>query len=685
MPTIIIPTFGGEVPRTTPRLLDNNQASVAVNCQLQRGALEALKGPAHVHRLDKAAKTIFKHDVDGWLSWDKAVNVVKSAIPDIVGDKPLGHLFITGDRDYPTQYFAGGKVYRLGVPRPTKAPTVRVETGAALGNVRAYAFGANEPSEFPARYGYEHILNEVESTETATVSTIAGIQMGSESVDSGSMSAVRQFNVAAVLKAKAKQCNAIAENGRTDWTDTEVAIAIGENYMSIREWWETYGQSESVCPWASASACREDGYTYYVDEEVDVFERELSRSSSYVYTIVQYLADGTFQQESAPSPASEIVDVLEGDGVIVSGFEIPQMDGLSIAYIRIYRTIAGNTSSEFHFVAEIPATQTSYHDTASDLDLASSEVLATTTWDAIPDDAQGLIHADNGLYVCFRGNELLISEPFVAYAFPTDYRLSTVDPIVALAHVDGTIIVLTTGRPYLVAGAEPAQMQITYLPIEQSCVSARSVASLPGGVVYASPDGLMLFSSSEQQLLTAQTWTREQWQALEPEKLLGTVHEGRYVGFFDGSNKGFLFSLGGKDVVWMELPEDWQVLDVYHHSNDDCVYVSVSTPQGHGVWQLEAGEILTYRWRSKPFFLSALTGMSSVRVEGEQSPRNMATVKIYGPDGERVRATGRIGDSKTRRLPTTRAEKVWSVELTGTVTIFEVRIGGSVEGLEYGQ
>ena len=44
----------------------------------------------------------------------------------------------------------------------------------------------------------------------------------------------------------------------------------------------------------------------------------------------------------------------------------------------------------------------------------------------------------------------------------------------------------------------------------------------------------------------------------------------------------------------------------------------------------------------------------------------------------------KVSDSRAKRLPTGRAEKVWSLELTGTATAYEVRIGGSVEGVEYG-
>lgn len=476
MPVITIPTFGGEVPRTTPRLLEATQAARAVNCDLRRGALEALRGPALVQTLnapdtpDRPGRTIFKHDLDGWLAWDKEVSVVKSAVTDVTGDTPLGHVFMTGDRTYPTQYLAGGKVCRLGLPRPSSPLTVRIKKQAAVTDtVEVYGFGAQSAAEIPPRYGVDGLPE-------------------------------------------------IQEDG------------------------------VSITPFADSSLeGLEPGQ-----------ETTVARSSAYCYTLVRSLAGGVIQQESAPSPPSEVVDVDDGDGCVISGWDIPDLEDLCVTHIRLYRTLSGEKTSEFHFLAEAPADAVEYEDTAHDKDVPL-EVLSTSLWDEIPDDARGLIKTDNGLYAAFHGNELLVSEPFVAYAFPSAYRLTVEDEIVALGHVDGTIIVLTKGRPYLAAGSAPESLQLVHLPIEQACVSARSVASLPGGVVYASPDGLMHFTANEQTLLTAGTFTREQWQAMGPDKLLGAVLDGRYVGFFAGSNLGFLFSIGAKDVVHVELPDGWRV------------------------------------------------------------------------------------------------------------------------------
>ena len=592
MPTLAVTSFLGEMPRMEPRMLESGYAVADVNCCLDRGSLRPLRGAAFMEPLDAPAVAIFKHDIDGWFAWEGEVSAVKSAVADVDGEKPLGHVLVTGERGYPTQRLSGGEIHRLGIPRPSVAPVANVAKEAALAT-SVFGFCARTHAELPLRYGSEGALVEERNVE--------------------------------------------------------------------------------VTPYATL-------------EEILTPEKESSivRSSAYCYTFVQSLAGGLIQQESAPSPPSEVVDVPNGAGVTLSGFAVPALEGLTVSHIRIYRTVSGTTASDFHFLAELPAEVTSYTDTILDKDV-STEILRTSTWDPIPDDARGLIKTDNGIYAAFRGNELLVSEPFYPYAFPSIYRLTVEDTIIALGHVDATIVILTTGRPYLAQGGVPESLQLVHLPIEQACMSARSVASLPGGVIYASPDGLMMFTSNEQSLVSGQTFTREQWQELHPETLMGTVHDGRYVAFFSGTNEGFLFNLGRTDVVRVRFPEDWKVHALYHHSEDDCVYLSIETKNGYGVYRFEAGESLEYTWRSKVFFTSALTGMSCARVEGEQGTTAPAVLKVFGPDAERPRAHMAFRDSRTRRIPPTRSERLWSFEISGRSPVYEVRLGSSVEDLEYGR
>ncbi|MDR1685199.1 MAG: hypothetical protein LBR82_01955 [Desulfovibrio sp.] len=589
MPAVIVGTFAGEVPRLEPGLLETQQASRAVNCTMDRGSLRALRGPSRVANLPAVSGTIYKHPQDGWLGWSSdKVSVVPSAVIDVDGDAPLGHLLITGEREYPTQRLAGGDTCRLGLPRPSTAPELNRNEMSAAGTVRVMGYAAPDYGDVPGRYGEDdQLLPIVPSGGTLTAT---------------------------------------------------LELAEGE-------------------------------------------DQGISRSTIYCYTYVRYMADGVIQQESAPSPPSVMVDVLDGDGVTVGGFVLPTLDDVRVTHIRIYRTVGGTESGEFRFVAEIPATQTEYEDTAHDKDI-DVEVLRTSLWDAIPDDAQGLIKTDNGIYAAFRGNELLVSEPYIPYAFPDAYRLTVEDKIVALSHVDNTIVILTEGRPYLAQGQAPESLQLIHLPIEQSCVSARSVSTLPGGVIFASPDGLMLFSANEQTLLTGGMFTREQWQELGPADILGAVSEDQYIAFSRATGRGFVYDFSRKDVVRLDLP-DVAVHALYRHTGDDCLYLSMDdgTP---GVGRYGDGEHLTFTWRSKAFFTSALVGMTALRVTGGQRPGNRLLVTVYGPHPTRARARLRLTDSRTKRITATRAERWWSVELSGRCTVRELRLGTGVEALEVG-
>ena len=159
---------------------------------------------------------------------------------------------------------------------------------------------------------------------------------------------------------------------------------------------------------------------------------------------------------------------------------------------------------------------------------------------------------------------------------------------------------------------------------------------------------------------------------------VGLSADGRYIGFFSGTNQGFILDPGRKDVVRVELPGA-PVHALYHHVNDDCVYLAVGTD----ISVFEGGESLPYTWRSQPFFMSALISMSALRIEGGQNRGNPVTVRLFGP-GETPRQTLHVHDTRTVRIRTARCEKLWSLELSGIAPVYEARMGSSVEDLEHG-
>lgn len=409
---------------------------------------------------------------------------------------------------------------------------------------------------------------------------------------------------------------------------------------------------------------------------------DVVRTSSYVFTYVANLGENG-EQESAPSPPTGVFDVKTGQTTRIDSFAAPSGAGIVYDKIRIYRTVAGETSSNFYFVGEISKTVGFFDDYITD-DEMSTDTLQTATWDAPPDDATGMIYADSGLYAMHRKNELLLSEPYVPYAYPEGYRLSMADTIVSIGQFDGNIVVATTGRPYMVSGTAPEVMSMMHLPFEQACVSRRSMVSVPNAVMYASPDGLCLVSASTQVVATREIFTKEQWAALGPSTLVAAYHEDKYVGFFSGTGKGIVLDVATRDVVTIDLGAGTAVWDVWHDAASDTLYI-LAVEDGVATvrqWESPNANPMAYRWRSKEFFTSIPVLPAAIRVEGEQTQGNPVTVRVYS--GGILRHTATIGDTKTRRLPIGRAEKAWELELSGSAPVSEVRVSTSVEELENG-
>ncbi len=124
---VVIQAFGGESPRTSPRLLPNNMATLAQNAKLWSGEIRPFFNPrtAVVPSHTGDLKTIYWYNDTYWLSWNNVVDVVRSPL---ASDTTM-RLYYTGDgapkvtdsslvavsghgTNYPTDE------YLLGIPRP---------------------------------------------------------------------------------------------------------------------------------------------------------------------------------------------------------------------------------------------------------------------------------------------------------------------------------------------------------------------------------------------------------------------------------------------------------------------------------------------------------------------------------------------------------------------------------------
>jgi hypothetical protein len=388
----------------------------------------------------------------------------------------------------------------------------------------------------------------------------------------------------------------------------------------------------------------------------------LTESRVYVYTWVN--EESGFEFESAPSPASAIVDVHDKQTVTLSGFGTP-IDEYTVTHKRIYRSVNG----VYLFVVQLPYDTANYTDSKDPDEL--SEELPSATWTPPPSTLRGLINLPNGIMAGFVGRDVYLCDPYHPHAWPEQY-IQTVDyPVVGLGRMDTTLAVLTTGSPYFLQGTSPDTMVLVKSDLEQSCSSKRSIVSANGVVMYASPDGLVLLTPSGSKIVTENYFTRAQWQSyFVPTSIHAYMHDLKYIGFYNNgtTSGGFIYDLTSGQFILHDIYATCGYTDLQR----DQLFLGFSD-RALKKWLVGAPK--SYTWRSKKFTLPQVTGFSCAMLEAESYPM---TLKFY-MDGTLFH-TQTVASRDAFRLPVEQGHD-FELQIEGAYEVFSVAVAQSVEEL----
>jgi len=393
-----------------------------------------------------------------------------------------------------------------------------------------------------------------------------------------------------------------------------------------------------------------------------------AETRTYVVTYVS-----AYGEEGPPSPASALVTIDPTAAVGLTSIPTGPSGAYNITSKRIYRSSTVGASASFQFVAEIPVATATYSDTKSQAELG--EVLPSTEWYPPPSGLKGLKALPNGAAIAFKDNTAYLSEPNLPHAWPHEYPIE--DRIVGVGVFRQSAVLLTTGKPYLMSGADPAAMSAERLELSQACVSKRSIVETGDGVLYASPDGLVSISSSGMDVITKGLLTRAQWQAYNPSSMVAAVHDNRYHVLYQtgGGARGWLifdFSGQGATFTTTNLNSASAVTALYADHRTDTLYLAQST----NLVRFDAGSSLSYTWRSKTFRAPFAMNFSKSQVVASAYP---VTMKLYG-DGV-LRFTKSVADGNLFHLPSGYRALDYQIELTGSSDVTQASIATSAEEL----
>lgn len=342
----------------------------------------------------------------------------------------------------------------------------------------------------------------------------------------------------------------------------------------------------------------------------------VATAESRVYVAIWVSAFGEEGGTSAPVAVSGNADgawTVNG----LNSLTIPGGTG-NVTHLRLYRTLTSATGVDYRQVNQwaVGARPASYVDNVSATTLSSAPVLQSLSWDMPPADLKGLISVAGGFLAGFTGRTVRLSVPYQPHAWPEEYSYAVDDEIVGLGTFGNTVVICTKGKGQLLIGQTPDVMSLQKMEGVTPCLSAQSIVSTAGAVMWSSTDGLVAIdgSSNRAQLISKAWVTKDEWNArFGPTTQKASVYQDRYFAFYT-DQLGFTIGFDDPVTGFTEL----QVAGV--NSVDlDPLTGNTLLSIGNVVyeWDGDSTGTLQYTWQSKPFMQAKPVNYGAMQIRAD--------------------------------------------------------------------
>lgn len=478
--------------------------------------------------------------------------------------------------------------------------------------------------------------------------------------------------------------------GGNDWKDSTIT-GIEIDYVSTNgATWEvdwiavgnpadlevTFVATQSTAFITLTNSAESNALSYYVAPHVDQISGAIlcdvadQFKRTYVYTYVSGIGE-----EGEPSDGASVDGICPGQAVSLSALSTGPAGPYNITHKNIYRSVTTSEgTTELQYVTQIPVATTTYSDSLTDSQLG--EVLSTSNWVAPVDTLSNLTELSSSMLAgsdTAKPKDVWICEPFVPYSWPN--RQAVNYDVVGMCGFGTSLAVLTKGVPYVATGTDPTALTLERMNIEQACAAQRSIARWGDlGVMYASPDGIMLLNASGAELISAPFLTAKEWAAYAPSSIHGYVHDGQYFGFYDtgSATGGFIFDPKESGAGFQEITTYATAGHVDLLSDSLYLVVGGSLVKWEG-----NSTLMTYTWKSKKYELPRHTNLAWGQVTAASYAS--LTLKVYA-DGV-LKHTQTVTNSDPFPLPSGFLAKEWEFELSGTDVVTSAYLANSVAEL----
>lgn len=320
---------------------------------------------------------------------------------------------------------------------------------------------------------------------------------------------------------------------------------------------------------------------------------------SYVYTWVTL-----YGEEGPPSPPATLQGNVNGTWN-VHGFHptTGQRAQAPLVSCNIYRTVTGSDGTANYYLAgNVPLTATGFADNWANSDITGNIILPSTTWTPPPADLQGVVNMANGMLVGWSNErELWFCEPYRPHAWPAAYAVVVNAPIVRLAAIGQSVVVLTTGMPWIATGATPSTVTMGRIETREPCISRGSVCPAGEGAYYASPNGVILVNTMGTTNVTQLFIDKEHWSRMGIENFAASKYSAAYVAFVKGSklhDNGIAIDHQTQNSLFTFLSTGQEVVNVYLDEFSGSTFIVTDTEVIE--WNpSQIDSVLPYKWRSR--------------------------------------------------------------------------------------
>ena len=320
---------------------------------------------------------------------------------------------------------------------------------------------------------------------------------------------------------------------------------------------------------------------------------------------------------------------------ITGGIVVDNVDEYTITYTQAGSTVTTTsaTGTLYYDVSENPPTTTarywgdggvySFTDDFSFRSLLN--VLLSNLYAPPPEDMKGLTVFQNNILVGFVGNELYFSEPGIYHAWPEKYIRTLDSAIVGIEQFGGNLLVLTEDYPYLITGSDPAILTQTKISSRYPCLSSRSIVATSFGIVYATHDGLAVYSPSVgTQLLTRAVHSSDTWNdSLDPSTIVATTYKDTY--FASHATASIVVENSERGNISF-VDSDFAFSAAWYDPITNNMYAAVGVNGDVYRWDDPGQPNSKMVWKSKAFISQEFTNLGAARVVADYVPETGSSV-----------------------------------------------------------